>query len=109
MVLVGKREDSKRLSKSIIRKGQKLPRNTITFDFNKGNRRVQNVGRDAGISDLQYWFGGNISVEIEEEVRGLGRYGKTLTVLTAPGLDDQLEELEQNEALRKSWEPKYML
>ena len=92
-----------------IRKGQKLPRNTITFDFNKSNGRVQNVGRDADISDLQDWFGGNISVQIEEEVRGLGRYGKTLTVLAAPGLDDQLEELEQNEAVSKSWEPKYML
>ena len=92
-----------------IRKGQNLPKNTITFDFNRDGQRVQDAERDAYVSDLQDWFGGDISVQIEEEVKGLGRYGRTLTVLTAPDLFDKLEEIEESEALRKSWEPKYML
>ncbi len=92
-----------------IRKGQNLPINTITFDFNQDSQRVQDAERDADVSDLQDWFGGDISVQIEEAVQGLGRYERTLTILTAPDLFDKIEEIKENEALHKSWEPKFRL
>ncbi len=92
-----------------ISKNQCLPKNTVTYDFNQNDQRVQGAQRDADISDLQDWFGGDVSVQLEEEVQGLGHYGKTLTVLTAPDLFDKLEEVDANEALHKSWEPKFRL
>jgi hypothetical protein len=92
-----------------IRRGQNLPTNTMTFEFNQDSQRVQDAERDADVSDLQDWFGGDISVQIEEEVQGLGRYGRTLTILTAPDLFDKIEEIKENEVLYKSWEPKFKL
>ncbi len=94
---------------SWIRKGQNLPTNSITFDFNRDGQRIQDAKRDEGMSNLQEWFGGDISAQIEEEVLGLGRYGKTLTVLSATNLADKLEEIEEEEILRKSWQPKFRL
>ena len=38
--------------------------------------------RASGTSGLQDWFNGPHRQEVVEEVVGLGRYGKTLTVLT---------------------------
>ena len=92
-----------------LRKGQYLSANTVTFAFNQDSKRVRQADQDADVSDLQDWFGSDYSVQIEEQVRGLGRYGKTLTVLTAPDLFDKLEEIKENEALHKSWEPKFIL
>ena len=90
-------------------KGQYLPENTVTFAFNQDKKRVRQANQDADVSDLQDWFGGDDSVQIEEQVQGLGRYGKTLTVLTAPDLFDKLEEIKEDESLRKSWKPKFAL
>lgn len=92
-----------------LRKDQHLPENSVTFAFNQDKKRIRQVDQDADISDLQDWFGGDYSIQIEEQVQGLGRYGKTLTVLTAPDLFDKLEEIKEDESLRKSWKPKFAL
>ena len=92
-----------------IRKGQGLPRNTVTFAFNRNSQRVRQADRDESTSDLQDWFGSDFSVQVTEEVLGLGRYGKTLTVLGVPDLLEKLEELQEAETLRDSWEPKFRL
>ena len=92
-----------------IRKGQGLPRNTVTFAFNRNSPRVRQADRDESTSDLQDWFGSDFSVQVTEEVLGLGRYGKTLTVLGVPDLLEKLEELQEAETLRDSWEPKFRL
>lgn len=89
-----------------IRKRDFLPKNTPTFTFNQDSDRVRRSARTDGTSDLQDWFSGRRSVEITEEIIGLGKYGKTLTVLTAPDLPDQ-EEIEEEEDLIESWKPKF--
>lgn len=89
-----------------IRKRDFLPKNTPTFTFNQDSDRVRRSARIDGTSDLQDWFGGRHSVEITEEIIGLGNYGKTLTVLTVPDLPDQ-EEIEEEEDLIESWKPKF--
>ncbi|MCK9532263.1 MAG: ImmA/IrrE family metallo-endopeptidase [Gammaproteobacteria bacterium] len=64
-----------------LRKREAVPRDTPTFQF---SAEVENVRRGARVeasSNLQAWFGGRHDVEISEDVVGLGRYGKTLTVL----------------------------
>ena len=47
------------------------------------------------------------SLSVTEQVIGLGNYGKTLTVLTALDIEEQLEEIEGNEALVESWTPRF--
>ena len=57
-------------------------------------------------SNLQDWFGGKRKIEISEDVVGLGRYGKTLTVLYDINLPDADEE-EDEESLIESWTPRF--
>jgi IrrE N-terminal-like domain len=64
-----------------IRKRQAVPRTTSTFVFNCDPDKAWRADRIGGESDLQTWFGGAQSIELREDVIGLGRYGKTLTVL----------------------------
>lgn len=90
-----------------IRKGQRLSKNTATFAFNRNGQRVLRAERDEDASDLQNWFDCDLSLPITEEIVGLGRYGKTLTVLTSPDLAQQLQDLQEDEDLRESWRPKF--
>ena len=63
---------------SWIRKGQCLSSDTATFAFNRNSQRVRRADPAEGTSDLQDWFGSDFSVSATEEVRGLGRDGRTL-------------------------------
>ena len=89
-----------------IRKHELLPKNTATFAFNQDADRIQQADRTEDSSDLQDWFGGRHNIAITEEVIGLGSYGKTLTVLTAPDLPEP-EEIEDEDDLVDSWTPKF--
>jgi len=92
--------------KNRIGRGEQLPPGTPTSDFNKDPQRVRRAERTTGTSDLQDWIGGRHSVELCEEVVGLGGYGKTLTVLAATAAVD-LEELEEEEETVDSWKPRF--
>ncbi len=89
-----------------IRKRELLSKNTATFAFNQDADRVRRADRTEDTSDLQDWFGGRHSLEITEEIIGLGSYGRTLTVLIAADLPDS-EEIEEEEGLVESWEPRF--
>jgi hypothetical protein len=89
-----------------IRKGSLIPRSSVTFGFNAAPSNIQLGERADGQSSLQDWFGGNLEIEFDEEVIGLGAYGKTLTVLTAPDLPDA-EEIEEKDDLTESWAPRF--
>ena len=90
-----------------IRRGDGLSSNTVTYVFNQHPRRIRCAERQEGESDLQDWFGGDRSLIGTEEVIGLGKYGRTLTVLTALDVEEQIEEIEEDEALRESWTPRF--
>jgi len=90
-----------------IRKGEGLSRNTTTFAFNRDPERVRLADRARDASDLQNWFDSDRSIQITEEVIGLGTYGKTLTVLTALDLEEQIEDIAEEEALLDSWTPRF--
>ena len=90
-----------------IRKGDRLSCGTATYAFNENPERVRRAERHQDDSDLQEWFGSDRSLSVTEEVIGLGSYGKTLTVLTALDVEEQIEEIEEEEALRESWTPKF--
>ena len=89
-----------------IRKGEPVPRESLTYRFNASANRVRTAERDEAASDLRLWFGGGRERELVEQVIGLGAYGKTLTVLSgfAP-LDD--EDDEDEDALEESWTPRF--
>ena len=75
-----------------IRKSSPLPSNTATFRFNSDPDRILYADRETADIDIVQWLGGDRSVSAIEEVIGLGKYGKTLTVLTCPDLEDVFEE-----------------
>jgi len=89
-----------------IRKHQPVPRNTPTFQFNLIQANVQRGARSNGTSNLQDWFGGNRSIEVTEDVVGLGSYGKTLTVLYDIAIPDEEEEADED-SLIESWTPRF--
>lgn len=84
-----------------IRKGTPVPPDSVTADFNANTVKVAQGRRAREQSCLQDWFNGPHRQEISEEVIGLGRYGKTLTVLTGMESPDETEDDEGN--LEESW------
>ena len=79
-----------------IRKGSGLPTGTATANFNKDEGNIRKGKRVASTSSLDTWFDGGNTAELNEEVVGLGDYGKTLTVLWADSLPEP-EEAEESE------------
>ena len=66
-----------------IRKGSGLPSGSATANFNKNEDNIRQGKRVVSTSTLDTWFDGGSTAELNEEVVGLGDYGKTLTVLWA--------------------------
>jgi hypothetical protein len=89
-----------------IRKRQAVPPNTPTFAFNRDPDKVRHADRTQDESNLRTWFGGSRSVELREDVIGLGGYGKTLTVLHGIELPDDQQE-DEDESLTESWTPRF--
>jgi Zn-dependent peptidase ImmA (M78 family) len=76
-----------------IRKGDLLPNGSTTAEFNADASNVEEAQREEGTSYLNDWFDGAPEVEVNEDVVGLGSYGKTLTVLfTDEDLEDEDED-----------------
>lgn len=79
-----------------IRKGSGLPAGTATANFNADEENIRKAKRVKSTSSLDIWFDGGGDAELNEDVVGLGEYGKTLTILWAGALPDPEEE-EQRE------------
>jgi hypothetical protein len=89
-----------------LRKREAIPADTPTSNFNQDAENVRRARRLEETSNLQQWFGGQRSIEISEDVVGLGSYGRTLTVLYDIAIsDDDEEEDERN--LIESWTPRF--
>lgn len=89
-----------------IERDERLPPKGPTEWFNEDQGRVRSGARHEGTSDLQDWVGGSHSVELTEEIVGLGTYGRTLTVLSANEVVD-IEELEEDAEIEESWTPRF--
>ncbi len=111
---VGKRIDHSFMSEALkntagidwLRKREAVPAGTPTQIFNENPDNVARAARIEQTSNLQRWFGGHRSIEISEDVVGLGRYGKTLTVLYDIELPEPEEE-DEEAALIDSWTPRF--
>jgi hypothetical protein len=96
---------------SWIKKGSAVPAGSATFELNRDPKRVLAGDRVAEEVNSADWLGGTRSVTLIEEVVGLGRYGKTLTVLSSRSLalvDEGYEDDEQEERdLVESYTPRF--
>jgi len=66
---------------SWIKKGARLPKDSVTSRFNQMKSNIINCHEAEGSSSLLAWFNSNLDYELYEETLGLGNYGKSLTVL----------------------------
>lgn len=118
IVTTGQQVDYCRLSDSIkslkglswLKKGSVVPADTETARLNAEPDLVARAQRSAAEIDLRTWLGGDRKVAALEEVIGLGSYGRTLTVLTCPGIEDEVygyEDEDDEERLTESWTPKF--
>jgi IrrE N-terminal-like domain len=89
-----------------IRHRMAVPRTTPTFAFNTNPHNVRQAERIEYESDLQTWFGGSERIKLREDVIGLGRFGKTLTMLHGIELPEDQDE-DADEALIESWTPRF--
>lgn len=89
-----------------LRKRTVVPRGTPTYEFNRDTANVSQGQRREGSSTLRDWFGGARQVEIAEDIVGLGRYGRTLTVLHSIALPEPEDE-EDEQALINSWTTRF--
>ena len=86
------------------RKGQQLPAGTETDRFNADADNIRLARRADTESELRDWFGGKRSIPGTEEIVGLGRYGKTLTILSTEIFADDEDE---DEDLEERWEVRF--
>ena len=68
--------------KEIPKKGYPVPKNTATAKLSMDKVRIINRERDLMDADLSDWLELDRSKDANEEVIGLGRYGKVLTVIS---------------------------
>lgn len=81
-----------------LRKGSLLPRDTTSARFNAKSSNVADSQQTEGCSDLALWFDGAPSIEMMEDVVGLGNYKRTLTVLfTREPIDDGSDSHEEDD------------
>lgn len=75
-----------------IKKGSILPSGTYTANYNKQPENVLNNVREEAWSNLNEWFEDAPDIEMQEDIIGLGTYGRTLTILHT----SEAIELEEN-------------
>jgi Zn-dependent peptidase ImmA (M78 family) len=76
-----------------LKKGDLIAPRSTTAAFNKNPANVSEANEDEGCCWLDDWFDGAPQIEMNEDVVGLGSYGKTLTVLfTEEDIEDEEDE-----------------
>ena len=85
------------------RRNSPLP-SVPTAQFNRDLSNVMDRQQAEHDTPMADWFGGDHHAILCEEIIGLGRYGRTLTVLTS---DLSVEEEEAEEELEDSWHARF--
>lgn len=93
-----------------IKKGTAVPSGTATARLNANSQSIVNGDRAEDEIDIIDWLGGTRSAKATEQVIGLGNYGKTLTVLTCPSVQDETyqdDDGDDEESLEERWTPRF--
>jgi IrrE N-terminal-like domain len=88
-----------------LKKGDVIPRTSTTAAFNKTPSNIAQAKKEQGSCYLDEWLDGAPGLELNEDVVGLGTYGKILTVLFTDddlGREDESEE-EEDELPSQRW------
>lgn len=75
-------------------KGTLLPPKSETASFNRNPENIDDCRTAEGASPVSDWLDGDCEVELNEDVIGLGGYGRTLTILFS---DEPLSDDEEDE------------
>jgi len=89
------------------KRGSPVPANTTTAQFNADNSRGLRAEREESEIDVLDWLGGKRSTIVTEEVVGLGRYGKTLTVLSSRKIGCDADEDDEDHDFVERWIPQF--
>lgn len=81
-----------------LRKGSPVPGNTETGRLNANPHSVLEGERASAEIDIMDWLGGTRSAIVTKDVVRLGRYGKTLTVLSSVAIETEEDTFDR-------WEP----
>ncbi len=84
-----------------IKRGAGVPIQSLTASFNNDESNIRHGRRASGESDLADWFHTDQGHALNEEVCGLGEYGRSLTVLwteSVPEWSDPLDKYDSNDA-----------
>jgi hypothetical protein len=94
---------------SLLRNGSPVPKNTATARFNADPSRVLRGERADDEIDVLDWLGGKRSGIVTEEVVGLGRYGKTLTLLSSRKIGHEAygDDGDDEDDLVERWTPRF--
>lgn len=65
------------------RKGSTIPPKSATAEFNREPKNIRAAREVEGAATLDEWLDGAPDIEVREDVIGLGRYKRTLTVLVS--------------------------
>ena len=94
-----------------LRPGSSVPTASVTGEFITDEANIRDAATASGGVDLSEWFECPARLTVNEEVVGLGSYGKVLTVINssrlsaaADGMDDEEND---DEALEESWTPRF--
>tara|TARA_R100000365_G_C2715090_1_gene49297 strand:+ start:230 stop:544 length:315 start_codon:yes stop_codon:yes gene_type:complete len=91
-------------------KGAAVPTGTDTASLNASASGVARAERRDADIDIQDWLGGTRSVAAIEEAIGLGRYGKSLMILSCQALLDEAyrdDDDEEEDELEERWTPRF--
>jgi len=93
-----------------FKRGTSLPHSTLTREFHKDEANI--FRGDAAEDQTRFadWFGIE-GPNVREQVRGLGAYGKTLTVLSCDVKSDDdfdpHDQADDEEYLKERWTPRF--
>jgi len=92
-----------------LKRGSPVPTKTLTVQFNADHSKIARAEREEDDIDVLDWLGGKRSCMVKEEVIGLGRYGKTLTVLSSCKIGQQVyaDEGDSDDDLIEQWTPRF--
>lgn len=93
---------------SWLKKGSAVP--TATARLSAVAERVLKGDRATQEIDVMDWLGGTKSAIVTEDVVGLGRYGKTLTVLSSSRIgheEDGDDDDDNDDEVAERWTPRF--
>ena len=91
-----------------LRRGDAIPVGSPTAVFARNPEKIRSTGRTDSQIDIASWYDCEKATPGKEEVLGLGRYGRVITVLTCGHADDEPDDgYESEDNVVDRWTPRF--